>query len=131
MKSQCHLSKSRLGLLYVAAMVLGADLILLCWRFADAQSLWVPALGGIAMLCTSCSVVLSATKREGMVYPGGGISSQPAQPHTGTESLLERGRALHLVHWRRQMVIPPRRTHPSWERRVRHPPPSQVALCCS
>ncbi len=67
MKTQCQLSKSRLGLLYVAAMVFGADLILLCWRFADAQSLWVPALGGIAMLCASCSVVLSATKREGMV----------------------------------------------------------------
>ena len=67
MQTPCQLSKSRLGLLYVAAMVLGADLILLCWRVADAQSLWVPALGGIAMLCASCSVVLSATKREGMV----------------------------------------------------------------
>ena len=67
MQTPGQLSKSRRGLLYVAAMVLGADLIGLCWRVADAPSLGVPALGGIAMLCASCSVVLSATKREGMV----------------------------------------------------------------
>jgi hypothetical protein len=67
MSMYCELSNSRLGLLYVAAMVLGADLILLCWRFWDGQSGWIPALGGIAMLCASFSVLLSAKKREGMV----------------------------------------------------------------
>jgi hypothetical protein len=67
MSTHCQLSNSRLGLLYVAAMVLGADLILLCWRFLDGQSLWTPALGGVAMLCTSFSVLLSAKKREGVV----------------------------------------------------------------
>jgi hypothetical protein len=67
MGAPCQVSHSRLGLLCGAAMVLGADLILICWRFADGQPVWVPALGGCAMLCTSFSVLLDATKREGMV----------------------------------------------------------------
>jgi len=67
MSTHCQLSHSRLGLLYVAAMVLGADLILLCWRFSDRQSVLVPALGAVAMLCASFSVLLSAKKREGVV----------------------------------------------------------------
>ena len=67
MSMYCELSNSRLGLLYVAAMVLGADLILLCWRFLDGQSGWIPAFGGGAMRCASFSVLLSAKKREGMV----------------------------------------------------------------
>ena len=67
MGAPCQLSPRRLGLLYVAAMVLGADLILLCWRFADGQPVWVPALGGVAMLCASFSVLLEATKRAGVV----------------------------------------------------------------
>jgi hypothetical protein len=67
MSTPCQLSNSRLGLLYVAAMVLGADLILLCWRFSDGQSVWVPALGAVAMLCTSCSVLLSIKRREGVI----------------------------------------------------------------
>jgi len=67
MSTPCQLSHSRLGLFYVAAMVLGADLILLCWRFSDGQSVWVPALGAVAMLCASCSVVLSAKRRERVV----------------------------------------------------------------
>jgi hypothetical protein len=67
MNAYCQFSYSRLGLLYVAAMVLGADLILLCWRFADGQSLWAPVLGGSAMLCASLSVLLSANKREDVV----------------------------------------------------------------
>src|ERR1700752_4097638 len=37
----------------------------------------------------------------------------------------------HFVHWRRQMVTPPRRTRTSWEWRVRPPPPPQGALCVS
>ena len=67
MSASCQLSQSRLGLLCGAAVVLGADLILICWRFADGQPVWVPALGGCAMLCVSCSVLLDATKREGVV----------------------------------------------------------------
>ena len=67
MSTHCQLSNSRIGLLYVAAMVLGADLILLCWRFSDGQPVWLPALGGFAMLCASCSVVLSAKRRESVV----------------------------------------------------------------
>jgi hypothetical protein len=67
MSTHCQLSNSHLGLLYVAAMVLGADLLLLCWRFSDGQSVWVPALGAVAMLCTSFRVVLEATQREGVV----------------------------------------------------------------
>ena len=67
MGAPCQLSKSRLGLLCVAAMVLGADLILLCWRFSDGQSVWAPALGSVAMLCASFSVLLSAKQREGVV----------------------------------------------------------------
>ena len=63
----CQLSPSRLGLLCGATMVLGADLILICWRFADGQPVWVPALGGFAMLCASCSVWLSAKRRERVV----------------------------------------------------------------
>jgi nicotinamidase-related amidase len=39
--------------------------------------------------------------------------------------------ALHVVHWRRQMLTPPRRARTSWEWRVRHPHPRQVALCVS
>jgi hypothetical protein len=67
MGTPCQLSPSRLGLLCGVAMVLGADLILICWRFADGQPVWVPALGGVAMLCASFSVLLEATKREGVV----------------------------------------------------------------
>jgi len=67
MRASCQLSKSQLGLLCGAATVLGADLILICWRFADGQSIWIPALGGFAMLCASFSVLLEATKREGVV----------------------------------------------------------------
>jgi hypothetical protein len=67
MSTPCQLSHSRLSLFYVAAMVLGADLLLLCWRFSDGQSVWVPALGAVAMLCTSFRVLLEATKREGVV----------------------------------------------------------------
>jgi hypothetical protein len=67
MGAPCQLSQSRLGLLCGATLVLGADLILICWRFADGQPVWVPALGACAMLCTSCSVLLAATKREGVV----------------------------------------------------------------
>ena len=67
MNAYCQLLYSRLGLLYGAAMVLGADLILLCWRFSDGQSLLAPALGGSAMLCASLSVLLSAKKREDVV----------------------------------------------------------------
>ena len=67
MTTHCELSNSRLGLLYVAAMVLGADMILLCWRFSDGQSVWVPVLGGVAMLCTSFSVLLSAKRRASTV----------------------------------------------------------------
>ncbi len=67
MSTHCELSNSRLGLLYVAAMVFGGDLILLCWRFSDGQSVWVPALGAVAMLCASFSVLLSSKKREGVV----------------------------------------------------------------
>ena len=67
MRASCQLSKSQLGLLCGAATVLGADLILICWRFADGQSIWIPALGGFAMLCASFSVLLEATKREGAV----------------------------------------------------------------
>ena len=67
MSMYCALSHSRLGLLCVATMVLGADMILLCWRFSDGQSVWVPALGAVAMLCVSFSVLLSSKKREGVV----------------------------------------------------------------
>jgi len=67
MSAPCQLSNSRLGLLCVAAMVLGADMILICWRFLDGQPVWVPALGAVAMLCTSFRVVLEATQREGVV----------------------------------------------------------------
>jgi hypothetical protein len=67
MSTHCQLSHSRLGLLYVAAMVLGADLILLCWRFSDGQPIWIPALGGFVMLCASFSVLLSAKRRERVV----------------------------------------------------------------
>ena len=67
MSRHYQLSPSRLGLLYVAAMVLGANLILLCWHFLDGKSVWAPALGGVAMLCASFRVLLSAKKREGMV----------------------------------------------------------------
>ena len=67
MSAPCQLSQSRLGLLCGAAVVLGADLILICWRFADGQPVWVLALGGCAMLCVSFSVLLDATKREGVV----------------------------------------------------------------
>ena len=67
MSTPCQLSNSRLGLLYVAAMILGADLILTCWGFSDGRSTWIPALGGVAMLCASFSVVLSAKRREGVV----------------------------------------------------------------
>jgi hypothetical protein len=66
MGAPCQLSNSRLGLLCGAALVLGADLILICWRFSDGQPVWVPALGGFTMLCASFSVVLEATKREGV-----------------------------------------------------------------
>ena len=66
MGAPCQVSHSRLGLLCGAAMVLGADLILICWRFSDGQPVWVPALGGFAMLCASFSVLLEATKREGV-----------------------------------------------------------------
>ena len=67
MSVPCQLSKSRLGLLCVATMVLGADLILICWRSLDGQPVWVPALGAVAMLWTSCSVLLSVKRREGVV----------------------------------------------------------------
>jgi hypothetical protein len=67
MSAPCQLSKSQLGLLCVAAMVLGADMILICWRFVDGQPIWVPALGAVAMLWTSCSVLLSVQRREGVV----------------------------------------------------------------
>ena len=67
MSTHWQLSNSSLGLLYGAAMVLGADLILLCWRFADGQPLWIPALGGVAMLCASFSVLLSAKRQESVV----------------------------------------------------------------
>jgi hypothetical protein len=67
MSAPCQLSKSRLGLLCVAAMVFGADMILICWRFLDGQPLWGPALGAVAMLWTSCSVLLSVNRREGVV----------------------------------------------------------------
>ena len=67
MGAGCQLSKSRLGLLCGAATVLGADLILICWRFADGQPVWIPALGGCAMLCASCSVLLAAKRRERVV----------------------------------------------------------------
>jgi len=67
MSAPCQLSKSRLGLLCVAAMVLGADMILICWRFVDGQPIWVPALGAVTMLWTSFSVLLSGQKREGVV----------------------------------------------------------------
>ena len=67
MSTPCQLSKSRLGLLCVAAMVLGADMILICWRFVDGQPIWVPALGAVAMLWTSFSVLLSVQRREGVV----------------------------------------------------------------
>ena len=67
MRTPCQLSPRRLGLLYVAAMILGADLILICWGLSDGRSLWIPALGGVAMLCASFSVVLSAKRRESVV----------------------------------------------------------------
>ena len=55
MSASCQLSQSRLVLLCSATLVLGADLILICWRLADGQSIWIPALGGFAMLCASFS----------------------------------------------------------------------------
>ena len=67
MGAPCQLSPSRLGLLCGAFLVLGADLILICWRFLDGQPVWVPALGAVAMLCTSCNVLLSVQRREGVV----------------------------------------------------------------
>jgi CHASE2 domain-containing sensor protein len=67
MSASCQLSQSRLGLLCSATLVLGADLILICWRLADGQLVWIPALGACAMLCTSFSVLLEATKREGVI----------------------------------------------------------------
>jgi len=67
MSAPCQLSKSRLGLLCVAAMVLGADMILICWRFVDGQPIWGPAFGAVAMLWTSFSVLLSVQRREGVV----------------------------------------------------------------
>jgi hypothetical protein len=70
MSAPCQLSKSRLGLLCVAAMVLGADMILICWRFLDGQPLWVPALGAVAMRWTSCSVLLAVKRQEGVVSGG-------------------------------------------------------------
>ena len=66
MSAPCQVSKGRLGLLWVAAMVLGADMILICWRFVDGQPVWVPALGAVAMLWTSFSVLLSVQRREGV-----------------------------------------------------------------
>ena len=66
MSASCQLSQSRLVLLCSATLVLGADLILICWRLADGQSIWIPALGGFAMLCASFSVLLEATKPEGV-----------------------------------------------------------------
>ena len=67
MRTHCQLSHSRLGLLYVAAMILGADLIVICWGFSDGRSIWIPALGGVAMLCASFSVVLSAKRGASVV----------------------------------------------------------------
>src|SRR5919109_526723 len=63
MSAPCQLSPSRLGLLCGAALVLGADLILICWRFADGQPLWVPALGGVATMPTG-SVVLKDREQK-------------------------------------------------------------------
>jgi hypothetical protein len=67
MSTPCQVSKSRLGLLWVAAMVLGADMVLICWRFVDGHPVWVPALGAVAMLCTSFSVLLSVQRHEGVI----------------------------------------------------------------
>jgi hypothetical protein len=67
MSTHGQLSQSRLGLLSVAAMVLGADLILLCWRVAEGQPVGIPALGGGAMLCASHSVLLAAQRRKRVV----------------------------------------------------------------
>jgi hypothetical protein len=46
--------------LYVAAIVLGGDLVLLYWRLSEGQTVWRPVLGVVSMLGTSCSVLLSA-----------------------------------------------------------------------
>ena len=43
----------------------------------------------------------------------------------------ESSTALQVVHWMRQMVTPFKRTWVSWEWRVKHPPPRQVAFCVS
>ena len=69
MSMYCELSNSRLGLLYVAAMVLGADLILLCWRFWDGQSGWIPALGG-SQCSVPRSVFCSQQRNERVWYKG-------------------------------------------------------------
>ena len=68
MSMYCELSNSRLGLLYVAAMVLGADLILLCWRFLDGQSGWIPAFGGgrNALCLVQCFALSKETRGYGI-----------------------------------------------------------------
>jgi uncharacterized membrane protein len=60
MRTRWQLSHMRLGMLYVAAMLLGGHLVLLCWRLSEGQTIWGPVLGVVSMLCTSCSVLLLA-----------------------------------------------------------------------
>ena len=69
MSMYCELSNSRLGLLYVAAMVLGADLILLCWRFLMDSLAGYLRLGG-AQCFVPRSVFCSQQRNERVRYKG-------------------------------------------------------------
>jgi hypothetical protein len=60
MRTRWQLSHMRLGVLYVAAMLLGGNLVLLCWRLSEGQTVWGPILGVVSMLCTSYSMLHSA-----------------------------------------------------------------------
>ena len=64
MREPWQLSNIRLGVLYVAALVLGAQIVLLGWGLSEGRKVWGPALGAFAMLCLSFVVLLSAKSRE-------------------------------------------------------------------
>ena len=58
-----NLSHVQLGLLYVTAVVFGANVIIICWNASQRQSVWGPVMGTVAMLFTSYSVLRAAKKQ--------------------------------------------------------------------
>jgi hypothetical protein len=64
MRTAWTFSRQQLVLLSVVALLLGAELLILCWVVVEGRSLWAPVLGTVTLLWNSRALIATARRRH-------------------------------------------------------------------